>query len=438
MPWTRLPVQSKRLCVPSGRKGTLTGWRTQEELVGVQRGGRVEEKVYMTVRPAVIGGLLWIGEVPEQATEDDLRQAMGLLDDTATIMSVSMSKDEAHGRTRGWAVVRFRSDEEASGVLLRSRSHIIATSRLPWPLIIDAMAPKEHHGRSFLLTLQTEGTGLRSGLYHPPHFVSKSTLEFDLCKEWNQLDIFHCAQRDALREQCWKERHKGIATVRPKSEKKKWRLGKQEYLCARSRLRRSLFVKGLDKNVTKEDLRQMFEEFGDVQRCTISVYEERRPKAHKPAEQRARATVRFREEADAMKAMENFRNRLRPHWETITVRHMVENATLLVYGFDPKVTNEMLKDAFLQFGHIRRAQVAVAKDWGHKNCGSSGRGFIEFEKHSVASDVLATLTCDMFCMPYGASCRAARTCAAAAWLPCGLAAGAYKAAVHTLRLYVTR
>lgn len=345
----------------------------------------------MSVRPAIVGGMLWIGEVPEKTTEQDLRQAMALLHESATVLSVTIPKDEVYGRACGWATVRFRSDEEAAEVLVRSRSSMIAMSSLQWPLIIEAMAPKEQHEPSFLLTLQTEGTGLRSGLHHPPHFVAQHTLEFDLCKQWIEMDLLHSAQRDYLRSNQWKERHKLMSEIRPEHEREKWLIGSREHVCARSRLRRSLYVLGLDKRITKEKVVELFTEIGDnpVERCTLCVQG-----------QSARASVRFKDVRGALRALDIYRNQVRSELSNATVRHMIENSTLLIYDFDPKVTNEMLKDAFAQFGHVKRAQVAVSKDFRGRVC-SRGRGVIEFERHSVASDVLAILSQNMFCMQFG-------------------------------------
>ena len=326
--------------------------RAQEELEGVQRGSGVRGKVYMSVRPAVVGARLWVGEVPEKATEDDLRRAMALLNESAEVVSVTIPKDEVYGRARGWAVVRFKSDEEAAEVLLRSRSNMIALSTLQWPLIVEAWAPKEQHEASFLLTLQTEGTGLRSGLHHPPHFVAGHTLEFELCTEWSEIDVVHNAMRDKLRWSQWWERHESMSLVRPDHEKEKWKLGAREYVCVRSRLQRSLYVIGiskydeqgikLDKDYVKDYIKDIFEKQGQsvVERCTISEQG-----------QHISATLRFKDAHGVMTAIRNIeqdkKDPLSP-FKHLTVRHMVENSTLLVYDFDCKVTNEMLKDAFAQ------------------------------------------------------------------------------------------
>ena len=41
------------------------------------------------------------------------------------------------------------------------------------------------------------------------------------------------------------------------------------------------------------------------------------------------------------------------------VRFLVENSTLFVSELDSRVTNEMLKDAFQQFGAVKRAEVSL-------------------------------------------------------------------------------
>jgi hypothetical protein len=352
--------------------------------------------VYMNVRPAVIRGQLWIGELHDKVNESSLHTALGILNSSAGVISMTVPKEDAYGRSRSWAVVRFRSDEEAAALLLSSRTKMVCCSALPWPIIVEAFAPMEQHEPAFLLTLQTEGAGLRTGQGHPPHFVSRHTLEHEMCMRWAHLHIFHRAQRDALREQQWKERHAAMGNVRPESEKDRWIAGGRDYCYPASRLQRSLFVLGLDKHATKEGVKSIFERYGEgaVERCTVSV-----------RGQYARATVRFRDYVCAHKALRHFNEKqTEPEMKDVIVRHLIENCTLHVSNLDPKITNDMLKHAFEQFGCVKRAQIAMAKNYDGSKLRegerSFCRGFVEFDKHSVASDVLATMQKNMFVMQY--------------------------------------
>ena len=345
----------------------------------------------MHVRPAVIRGQLWVGELHEKVNDYSLLIALGLLHSSAGVISVTIPKEDAYGRSRGWAVVRFRSDEEAAALLLSSRTKMVCMSALPWPIMIEAFAPGEQHEPAFLLSLQSEGTGLRTGQAHPPHFVARHTLEHELCIRWAHLHIFHRAQRDALREQQWKERHAAMCNVRPDDEKERWEAGGRDYCYAASRLQRSLFVLGLDKDATKEGVKTIFERYGEgeVERCTVSV------RGHY-----ARATVRFKEYVCAHKALRRLSEKQELEMKDGMVRHLIENCTLFISNLDPKVTNDMLKHAFEQFGCVKRAQIAMAKNYDMSKIRegerSFGRGFVEFDKHSVASDVLATMHKNMF------------------------------------------
>jgi RNA recognition motif-containing protein len=55
---------------------------------------------------------------------------------------------------------------------------------------------------------------------------------------------------------------------------------------------------------------------------------------------------------------------------------LVENSTLFVSELDSRVTNEMLKDAFQQFGAVKRAEVFFfffisAQRWDEKRTGTN-------------------------------------------------------------------
>ena len=293
-----------------------------EQLVTPAHSSRVCEAAnrpdYMYVRPAVVNGLLWVGEVPVKANEDALRDALRLLDDRAQIDSITMPKDPVGNPVLGWALVKYRSDEEAAEVLVRSRSSMVSMSQLPWPLVIEAFAPNEQHASSFLLSLQQSGVaGQRTGQQHPPHFVSHHTLEFEFSLRWVHLYLYHSAQREAMRKQHWQERHLAMANVRPADERDKWRKGANSYSNPEAELNRSIYVLGVPATMTKDEVKKMFSEYAnaEVERCRVHERDQPLPNLHageraipRKAPATKHASVRYTNPAAAWRVLKFFLN----------------------------------------------------------------------------------------------------------------------------------
>ena len=118
----------------------------------MKSGGHGQDKVFLRVLPAVIHGLLWVGELHDRITEQDLREALDMLspsaesseaasgvsictfvlakqvnclsawhanthtclaatttkDHSPTCVRIMLQQDEACQKTRGWAVVGYQ------------------------------------------------------------------------------------------------------------------------------------------------------------------------------------------------------------------------------------------------------------------------------------------------------------------------------------------
>ena len=369
---------------------------------------------YMFCRPAVVHGRLWVGEVPLTCKDDQLRDALRLLGhapDEVKIASDLLFSAEAERKKR-WGLVRYASDRVAAQVLMQLRRELVTLTSLPWPIILRAWAPAEDFDPLFNLGLSTaQGQGYVSS---PPHFVADFTLEWELTLEWRTLHALHRAQRDLLRKQQWAERHDLMREFSPSGEDRaRWKDAESDFSGFVTTCRRKVFVRGIKAEKTNKDVTEWFSErFGTVEHCEVSqqaaASSDRRSggtmKGDDSKEGTMKAVLLFEEYGAARKAIENLSsvsNADTPLGD-LTVRHYVENATLWVGELTRNVTNQQLKNAFEQFGSVIRATISSPTTAVGKLAdvapGVLSYGVVQFDKFSVASDLLSVLDSEIFVM----------------------------------------
>eukprot|EP00899_Mesostigma_viride_P004753 jgi/Mesvir1/14279/Mv09710-RA.1 len=153
-----------------------------------------------------------------------------------------------------------------------------------------------------------------------------------------------------------------------------------------------LFVGNLVPSATEGELRALFSKYGEVAECIIQK---------KDNQPRGFAFVRMDFKHSAEKARDELNGKLFKGKELL-VRKAINNATIWVGDLGGNVTNEVLAEAFSQFGEVEKA--VVVTDPLTKR--SKGYGFVEFAKRSVSARVLQACTEQMFLI--GGSCRPVR------------------------------
>jgi len=146
-----------------------------------------------------------------------------------------------------------------------------------------------------------------------------------------------------------------------------------------------LFVGNLSSDVTEEDLRREFGRYGEISECMLQQPKE-------DAGSRAHfAFIKFDYRANAERAKRELHGKSLKSRE-IDIRWAHSNSTLWVGDLSPAVTNELLREAFAQWGEVERA-VVVTDVLSRK---SKGYGFVEFASRRIALDVLRSVQDHLF------------------------------------------
>jgi hypothetical protein len=220
----------------TGNREELDGTRAAYKAVQEHNNTRVDlsdqvTDVRLRVRPAVFRGFLWVGELPDTADNE-------LVESIITVHGKGHPQNFQVSATKHWGIVQMPSDELAASVLCQSWESMVCVSELPWPVSIEVWAPNEGRHQRFVISLPTQ-------LRPPPHFVSTNTLEFDFALRWKELGSLHKKQKEKVKGWQWRERHELMAKHRPQSEHERWKSSALESQGPVSRLRQSIFVKGL-------------------------------------------------------------------------------------------------------------------------------------------------------------------------------------------------
>ncbi|KAM6899778.1 LOW QUALITY PROTEIN: splicing factor, proline- and glutamine-rich [Xenentodon cancila] len=130
-----------------------------------------------------------------------------------------------------------------------------------------------------------------------------------------------------------------------------------------------LFVGNLPNDITEDDFRRMFAKYGEPSEVFIN---KGKGFGFIRLESRALAEI-------AKAELDDTPMRNRP----LRVRFATHSAALSVKNLSPFVSNELLEEAFSQFGMVERA-IVVVDDRGR----SSGRGIVEFASRAAARKAL--------------------------------------------------
>ncbi|MED6247684.1 hypothetical protein ATANTOWER_013069 [Ataeniobius toweri] len=130
-----------------------------------------------------------------------------------------------------------------------------------------------------------------------------------------------------------------------------------------------LFVGNLPNDITEEDFRKLFAKYGEPSEVFIN---KAKGFGFIRLESRALAEI-------AKAEMDDHPMKGRP----LRVRFATHSAALSVKNLSPYVSNELLEEAFSQFGMVERA-VVVVDDRGR----SAGRGIVEFASRAAAKKAL--------------------------------------------------
>ncbi|MED6269721.1 hypothetical protein CHARACLAT_002544 [Characodon lateralis] len=130
-----------------------------------------------------------------------------------------------------------------------------------------------------------------------------------------------------------------------------------------------LFVGNLPNDITEEDFRKLFAKYGEPSEVFIN---KAKGFGFIRLESRALAEI-------AKAEMDDHPMKGRP----LRVRFATHSAALSVKNLSPYVSNELLDEAFSQFGMVERA-VVVVDDRGR----SAGRGIVEFASRAAAKKAL--------------------------------------------------
>jgi len=146
-----------------------------------------------------------------------------------------------------------------------------------------------------------------------------------------------------------------------------------------------LFVGNLSPDVTEDDLRREFGRYGEISECMLQQPKE-------DGGSRAWfAFIRFDYRANAERAKRELHGKSLKNRE-VDIRWAHSNSTLWVGDLSPAVTNELLREAFAQWGEVERA-VVVTDVLSRK---SKGYGFVEFASRRIALDVLRSVQDHLF------------------------------------------
>jgi RNA recognition motif-containing protein len=334
----------------------------------------------VSVRPAIVDGSLWVGGLPETATNDTLRAAISCLG-LGEPESSTLARDTLNLRQRkkSWGIIKFKTDEDAANVLVKSWETVLATSALAWPVHIEAWAPGEDNIDKFLLELPNTKIKMPA----PSHFVMTNSLEWELCNEWRQLAMHHRAQKESLKETHFIERHKLMEEKTEDENKAKWSLAKSESTTHLTRTRRTIFVMDVDSRKSKEDVMNFFSQFGQVQGVTLQG---------DGSQEIRNARVTFADIFSARKARKKLPNTPETPIGCIRVRPFLENPILWVCDIGTGTTNQVFKESFEQFGNVKHAILAT-NSLTNKELSF---GALHLQHHSVASAVLDVMDFDIF------------------------------------------
>lgn len=190
--------------------------------------------VVLRVRPAVFNGLLWVGELPDNADDAMLESVVNMHGQgPPDLCKVACS--QCHAQSKDWGLVQFSTDETAATVLVRSWDTLVCANRLPWPALMEAWAPGEGTNHKFSL-------GLPDLPPAPPHFVFVNTLKWEFAHQWRRVTLAHRAQCEALRGAQWRERHELMGRKRGSAERERWSEGARDSRSGVTKLKGSLFV----------------------------------------------------------------------------------------------------------------------------------------------------------------------------------------------------
>lgn len=129
--------------------------------------------------------------------------------------------------------------------------------------------------------------------------------------------------------------------------------------------RARLFVGNLPRDFSQEELKAMFEKFGEVQEVFIQ-------------KEKNFGFVRMAFRSDAERAIASLNGEMIRGRE-VKVRFAASSCSVKVANINPLVSNELLEDAFSQFGEVESAMV-VTDERGK----SLGYGIVDFNRKSQA------------------------------------------------------
>ncbi len=325
----------------------------------------------------MIDGSLWVGGLPDKPNDDLLRQVVSLYGlGEPEFTRLSTTPLGARKRKKGWGVVKFKTDEEAANVLVKSWETLVSTSALPWPVHVEAWAPGEDFVDKFLLEAG------RNRIAAPSHFVMTNTLEWELCLEWRLLAMQHRAQKEALRHQHFEARH-ALMERKFGEDRAKWSEAKQDSTPPTTRIRKALYVMGINAHATKDDVSTYFQKYGSVQNVTLILETQKGSR---------NAKVVFTEVHAARNARKELQNQKDTPIGNVVVRPFLESASLWMCDIGVETTNKDLQESFEQFGDVKEATIAL-NDHTRR---LMSYGMVQLAHHSVASAVLDALDFEVF------------------------------------------
>ncbi|XP_043722256.1 heterogeneous nuclear ribonucleoprotein Q-like [Telopea speciosissima] len=236
------------------------------------------------------GSEVYIGSIPHDATEEDLRS---FFESIGEVTEVRVMKDKDSGENKGYAFVTFRTKELASNAIeelnnkeLKGRKIKCSTSQAKHRLFIGNV-PKSWMEEDLRKIVTDIGPGVNSvELLKDPQNSSRN-------RGFAFIEYYNHACAEYSRQKMSNSKFKldnNVPTV-------SWADPKNAESASSSQVK-AVYVKNLPKNVTQDKLRELFEHHGEITKVVL-------PPAKSGQEKSRFGFVHFAERSSAMKALKN-------------------------------------------------------------------------------------------------------------------------------------